>query len=752
MNFFRIKDLRLLVMIPTVVVVTIILLLAINRTRQFMSQQTDFLVENIMNSNAESLDGFVTRNINSLRLHNYIISEMGFVQKAYENYARFANYTISGNILQDSLTKIHEKNPVKSYYEYQFSLAKGVLLYRSSDNTIGRYKDEVEQALSSVLTDKEDRYGFELGRQGVYLKAIQGVWRGDRFMGAVETHLNIEQLLKNYHSEFGSKASFFVERAAIPSVYLPELEFLKEQTINDAYFVIHNDISDFSEGELEEIIRDHPSQKNWFHKTSKKIFEFNIVRDMTGSKIGYWITEHSIDKIILLHDEIKRIQRVLIPVIIIALSAFLYLLLTHLITRPLSYINNRVQAMLNGLAVKPYATKRKDDIYKILHSLNELENRNISVAQFADSIGSGRLDDEYTTFGEGDILGRSLLEMRSRLLKADEAAKKQHFEEQKQAWVSDGIAQFAEVLRKNIESIQQLGDEVLSFLVSYLDVVQGAVYIREVNSGDEDKVHLELLAAYAYQQKRYFRKQIELGEGPIGTCAAEKETIYLRNVPTDHIKITSGLGELEPRVILLEPLLMNNELYGVLEINSFAEIEKYQIEFIQKATESFAATLANVRINIQTRRLLLQYQQQSDELAKQEEQMRQNLEQMLATQEDALYKERRMTSLFDSLDIALIRLELNIDGMILSANLKFFEITGRLSEDVLGKHLSSFLDVDSREFANHAILHNTEYETYYCQLVLTGKFAKRSVVQTVFTPVVGDTGNVESLQLLALPV
>jgi PAS domain-containing protein len=281
-------------------------------------------------------------------------------------------------------------------------------------------------------------------------------------------------------------------------------------------------------------------------------------------------------------------------------------------------------------------------------------------------------------------------------------------------------------------------------------VVQGAVYV--VEKPDNEPTYLELLSAYAFEQKRYFRRKILIGEGPVGTCAAEESSIYLQNVPQGYIKITSGLGEIEPRYILLEPLLMSNLLYGVLELNSFTPIEAHQINFVRKATESFAATLSNVKINLQTKKLLLQYQRQSDELAEQEEQMRLNLEQMLATQEDALYKERRMTALFDSLDVALLRVELNVDGMILSANQRFFEATGRLSEDILGKHLSSFLDIDSREFVNHALLHNAEFETYYCQLVFVGKFGQRTVVQAVFAPVVGDMGVVESLQLLVLSV
>ncbi|MGD1895001.1 MAG: GAF domain-containing protein, partial [Cyclobacteriaceae bacterium] len=126
-----------------------------------------------------------------------------------------------------------------------------------------------------------------------------------------------------------------------------------------------------------------------------------------------------------------------------------------------------------------------------------------------------------------------------------------------------------------------------------------------------------------------------IGDGPLAQTYPEKESSYFTNLPQDYVSITSGLGEATPRALLIMPLMINEEVEGVLELASLREFKPHEIEFIQTLGENIAATLRNGRINDQTKILLEESQQQAEEMRAQEEEMRQNMEELQATQEQS---------------------------------------------------------------------------------------------------------------------
>ena len=176
-----------------------------------------------------------------------------------------------------------------------------------------------------------------------------------------------------------------------------------------------------------------------------------------------------------------------------------------------------------------------------------------------------------------------------------------------------------------------------------------------------------------------------LGEGLVGRCAQERETIYMDDIPDSYIKITSGLGTSNPRSLLLVPLKVNEEIHGVLEIASFKAFETYQIDFIEKLGESIAATISSTKINEQTSKLLKESQNQAEKMRAQEEIMRQNMEELQATQEEMKKKELEMRGVFDAIDNTVLKAEFDTEGRLITANDKFLVLLNYSLEEVKGQ-------------------------------------------------------------------
>jgi GAF domain-containing protein len=176
--------------------------------------------------------------------------------------------------------------------------------------------------------------------------------------------------------------------------------------------------------------------------------------------------------------------------------------------------------------------------------------------------------------------------------------------------------------------------------VKYAGAKVGGLFILEEEEENAQQSCLMLRACYAYERKKHLTKKVEIGEGVIGQCYLEGETVYLAKVPNNYLSITSGLGDASPSSLLVIPLKTNDRIEGVLELASLKPFQDYEINFLEKLGELLASSIVTVRTGEKTARLLKISQEQAEEMRAQEEEMRQNMEELQATQEEVARKEQ----------------------------------------------------------------------------------------------------------------
>ncbi len=378
--------------------------------------------------------------------------------------------------------------------------------------------------------------------------------------------------------------------------------------------------------------------------------------------------------------------------------------------------------------------------------LRKESGRTNMVLDFIDNLRKGDLESPIPISSKNDKLGQSLVGLKEYLIKNRKEEEQRRIEEEQRTWVTNGLAQFGELLRQTNNDLEELSFNIIHYIVNYLKINQAGFFL--LNTPEEGDPYFELKAFIAYDRKKYAEKTIKWDEGLIGRCALEKETIYLTDVPNDYMNITSGLGEANASAVLIVPLKANDKIFGVIELASFSEFEKYEIEFIEKIAESIASTISAVQTNIRTSKLLKETQEQAEKMAQQEEELRQNLEEMQATQEESDRRELEMKGILEAIDHSAISSEFETDGTLISVNRNFLDAFKYSIEEVENQNIKIFFFKDDLPELDKILADLRNGKNFKGRVKRRTKMGEAIYLLTTYTPVMDHEG--EIVKILSL--
>jgi ligand-binding sensor domain-containing protein len=209
-------------------------------------------------------------------------------------------------------------------------------------------------------------------------------------------------------------------------------------------------------------------------------------------------------------------------------------------------------------------------------------------------------------------------------------------------WFNQGLGLFSDLLSKNKENLTQLCQAIIEKLVDYVDAQQGGIFLLN-NDNNEDQ-YLDLIAHYAFAESK-INKRFSIGEGYVGACYRGKEFLEIDNLTENYAELQSGLGKQYLKHLVLTPLKINEQCIGVVELGSFNKIKGYRVSFIEKLMETVASTINSELANISLKKLIERSDNQAKELAETEEQLRLNLEEIMAAQEESTRREDELIRL-----------------------------------------------------------------------------------------------------------
>ncbi len=386
-----------------------------------------------------------------------------------------------------------------------------------------------------------------------------------------------------------------------------------------------------------------------------------------------------------------------------------------------------------------------NELAEICNYTNKLITGLEKTSDFANNIGKGNYNIDYTPLSKQDALGNALLEMKDNIVISSQEEEKRKHEDEIRTWTNEGLTKFNDILRLTQGNISEMSAKVISELVKFINANQGGMFVF---NDDEDEKFLELTAAYAYGHEKKKEKIIYPGEGMVGMVAAEKKTVYMTEIPETYITITSGLGDAVPGSLLIVPMITEDEIIGVIELASFNELEKHEIRFVEILSETIASSLSITKINQKTSVLLKQSQKQAELMKIQEEEMRQNFEELQQAQENSAQKTAQMSGILAAIDTSSLVLEIDLDGTIISANRNLLDLIEIEEQSILNINIKDFIhsetEQDFNEFWQKLINGQNIQRTEYI------KHENREFwLSTVYAPILDENAKISYILSIA---
>lgn len=271
---------------------------------------------------------------------------------------------------------------------------------------------------------------------------------------------------------------------------------------------------------------------------------------------------------------------------------------------------------------------------------------------------------------------------------------------EEQAWLKTNLAQMTTHLR-GLGELEEVAQKFIGEVTPMLGASYGVVYLLE---GEESDRRLRRGGAYAYKEGLHPSGSIRIGEGLVGQCALDNETILLKDVPADYIKINSGLGEITPVSLVCHPIRYENELIAVVELASLGEFTPIQLHLLEQLADHVGTVLKDIIGRKKVEELLRVSQSLTEELQAQSEELLSQQEELRASNERLEEKTRSLQRSEEMLQRQQEELE--------QANDELLQKTRQLEQQI-----------EQTEQVNRQIQQTkTELERQALQLALTSKY------------------------------
>ncbi|SES32916.1 HAMP domain-containing protein [Lentzea albida] len=181
---------------------------------------------------------------------------------------------------------------------------------------------------------------------------------------------------------------------------------------------------------------------------------------------------------------------------------------------------------------------------------------------------------------------------------------------QDQDWLKSNLARISGLMqgRRDLAVVAELIMDELTPLVS---AQFGAFYLAD---DADDRQELRLISSYGHPDDDSRPTRFQFGQSLVGQAARSRRTIAVDEMPADYVAITSGLGRTAPVNLVVLPIVVEDQVLGVIELASVHRFTDIHRDFLEQLMETVGVNVNTIIANARTDELLVESQRLAGEL------------------------------------------------------------------------------------------------------------------------------------------
>ncbi|MFE2632596.1 response regulator, partial [Streptomyces sp. NPDC059374] len=235
-----------------------------------------------------------------------------------------------------------------------------------------------------------------------------------------------------------------------------------------------------------------------------------------------------------------------------------------------------------------------------------------AIAEVASAVAEGDLTRSITVEASGEVA-----ELKDNINSMVGSLRETTRANQEQDWLKTNLARISGLMQGH-RDLPVVAELIMDELAPLVSAQYGAFYAAE----DTDRgPELRLVGSYGYPDATDRPERIRVGRSLLGQAARNRRTVSVEELPADYVTISSGLGRTVPRALVVLPIVVEDQVLGVIELASVTRFTQIHQDFLAQLMPTIGVNLNTIVANARTDELLGESQRLTAELQERSEEL-----------------------------------------------------------------------------------------------------------------------------------